>query len=178
MASPQRNTNADFASGAIRTEAPSAWWVLPVLLALIVAVVAAVGWRQRMPDNSQVGANHPPRDASAPPAPRPEGQTVSLAIDFGNGARREFAALPWRDGATIADVMTVAQAFRPAITFVQQGEGDAAFLTAIDGVATEGAGGRYWQILVNDEPINDSFGVHELVAGDRVLWRYGVGNVE
>ncbi|MCA9235549.1 MAG: DUF4430 domain-containing protein [Planctomycetales bacterium] len=174
MTSDQASPDDKLSAGAIRAGRDGGGWALPALLAALVGVIATIGWIQR---NDQ-----PPGDSSPPhgqlaaeawtPTPRPTGATVSLTIDFGNGARRQFDALPWHSGATIADAMQAARAFRPGIAYVQQGEGAAAFVTALEGVESEGAGGRYWQILVNDEPINESMGAHAIEAGDRILWRF------
>ncbi|MAT69199.1 MAG: hypothetical protein CMJ58_06700 [Planctomycetaceae bacterium] len=167
MADERNATAAEMSAGAVRRSDAGAWWALPALLAVLIVAVAAIGWRQSPRDGDTSAAG-----TEQAPTPRPNGETVSLTVEFGNGASRDFAALPHRPEMTIADAMAAARNFRPGLTFVQQGEGAAAFLTAIDGVTSESAGGRYWQILVNGEPINDSFGAHRVAPGDRILWRY------
>ena len=96
--------------------------------------------------------------------------TKSLAIDFGNGARREFAALPWSDGLTLGKLMREARDFRPGIRYTQRGEGDMAFLTALEGVANDKAAGRYWFYEVDGQRGEVSFEVQPLEAGAKVLW--------
>ena len=172
MTADPLRTDAAFAGGAVRTVDAERWWALPLMLALLVGVVAAFGF---WTTGGQFPNTRRP-DAQIVPSPSPQGDSVSLAIDFGNGARREFAALPWRPQMTVADLMEAAREFRPGIAYEQQGTGAGAFLTALEGVAGEGAGGRWWQYLVNARPANDSFGVHELNPGDRVLWRFAAGD--
>jgi hypothetical protein len=107
------------------------------------------------------------------PAPRSAGKTVALTIDFGNGATREFAALPWRDGMTLADLMEVARHFRPSITYTQKGTGAQAFLTALEGVAQQANQGNFWFYQINGKRGIRSFGIQPLLPGDRVLWTFG-----
>jgi hypothetical protein len=110
------------------------------------------------------------------PAPRPTGEVVSLTIDFGNGARREFAALPYAQGMTLGDLMDQARTFRPPVVFTQQGEGESAFLTSLEGVANEtGANGRYWLYSVDGRHGEVSFAVQSLAAGVAVLWEFRRG---
>lgn len=110
------------------------------------------------------------------PSPRPTGETVSLTIDFGNGARREFAALPYKQGMTLGELITQAREFRPPINFTTQGEGDMAFLTSLEGVANEtGASGRYWVYSVDDRRGEVSFAVQSLAAKSEVLWEFRRG---
>lgn len=104
------------------------------------------------------------------PAPRPEGQTVSMTIDFGNGARREFDALPWTEGLTLGQLMRRMADFRPALAYTQKGEGEMGFLTSLEGVANDGASGRYWFYAVDDDRGQASFDIQPLQPGARVLW--------
>ncbi|MBX3433838.1 MAG: DUF4430 domain-containing protein [Pirellulales bacterium] len=177
MAADPSRTDAALVGGAVCGVDAERWWALPLMLALLVGVVAAIGfWTAggQFPNTIR-----PDAEADRAPivlSPSPQGASASLAIDFGNGARREFAALPWRPQMTVADLMEAAREFRPGIVYEQQGTGAGAFLTALEGVAGEGAGGRWWQYLVNGRPANDSFGVHQLNAGDRVLWRFAAGD--
>ena len=172
--------DGQFASGATRPIESARWWALPVMLAVLVAAVAAAGWLRRQRDvrgeNEQptTSANDFAENSSTGWTPRdaPVGEAVGLSIDFGNGARREFDALPWQAGMTVADLMNAAREFRPEIAFRHQGEGASALLTSLEGVGGEGPGGRYWLYWVNDEPAHDSFGIHPLKPGDRVLWRF------
>ncbi len=119
------------------------------------------------PTSAARGANS---TESWTPSPQPQGQTVSLTIDFGNGARREFDALPWTEGLTLGELMRRAAAFRPGVTYAQRGEGPMAFLTSLEGVANEGGGGRYWFYAVNDRRGETSFAVQPLEPGAHVEW--------
>ena len=67
---------------------------------------------------------------------------------------------------TVRDLLNAA----PGLSISQQGSGASAFLTKIDGVANEGAGGRNWMYSVNGQRADRSFAVYELQPGDHVLW--------
>jgi hypothetical protein len=104
--------------------------------------------------------------------PTAAGETVALEIDFGNGARREFAALPYRDGMMVGDALRLARDFGPGLAFTHQGEGELSFLTSFDGVANQGPGGRFWLYQVDGERADVSYEVQPLAAGQRVLWQF------
>jgi hypothetical protein len=101
------------------------------------------------------------------------GETVSLAIDFGDN-RRTFEALPWREGMTVRDALAAAGHTTAGLKFSEQGSGEAAFLTQIDGVANEGASGRNWTFTVNGKFGDRSFAIFPLRPGDEVLWSFRV----
>ena len=63
--------------------------------------------------------------------------------------------------------MTVADLFGKAsgIEVIQKGSGQSAFLTAVDGVANEGADGNNWTYAVNGQSGDRSFAVYELQPG-------------
>ena len=77
-------------------------WVFPALLAivLLVAVAIPVGSRWGL----EVGGTAKKTGPWSPSA-EPQGATVALEIDFGNGARKRIDALPWRTGMNVADLM-------------------------------------------------------------------------
>jgi hypothetical protein len=95
-------------------------------------------------------------------------EKVLLSINFGDG-RLESTAVEWRDGMTVADVLQQ----EPRISLVTNGSGESAFLTALDGVANQGAGGRNWTYTVNGKFADRSFAVYELQPNDHVLWTFG-----
>jgi hypothetical protein len=145
-------------------------WTMPIVL---VAGAALVGTWLLLAEAAR-RPQAPAREGAAAenwtPEARPEGETVSLEIDFGNGARREFAALPWSEGLTLGRLMREASNFRPAIRYSQDGEGKMAFLTSLEGVANDNGGGRYWFYEVDGQPGEVSFEVRPLEAGAKVLW--------
>lgn len=147
-------------------------WALPAVLAAAAALFAVLLFARPGVDGASTSnpADGGATTANWTPAPRPEGQTVSLTIDFGNGARREFDALPWTEGLTLGKLMRQAARFRPSLTYSQKGEGEMAFLTSLEGVANAGAGGRYWFYAVNDARGEVSFEIQPLQPDDRVLW--------
>jgi hypothetical protein len=107
-------------------------------------------------------------EAWTPPA-SPEAETVSLAVDFGNGSHRSFD-LPWSAGMTVGDLLQLARDLRPGLQFTQQGADKLAMLTSLDGVGNGTADGRFWLYEVNGKSGEVSFAVQPVAAGDRVLW--------
>ena len=102
--------------------------------------------------------------------PVPQGPTVSLAIDFGNGAKRQFTGLEWYEQMTVGELMSTASRRSPGLDFEVRGSGEMTLLTSLDGVANGEGNGRYWLYEVNGLPAQVSFAVQPLGAGDRVLW--------
>jgi hypothetical protein len=151
----------------------NSWTLLLVLTAaMAVTSVILVAFRDRPTEQGSPAA----RDHGSPGAwtPAPDSQTaaVALEIDFGNGARREFAALRWSSGMTVADVMKLAASFRPGLSYSQQGSGAGAYLTSVDGVTAEASIGRFWIYEINGKSGKVSFAIQPLAAGDRVLWAF------
>jgi len=152
-------------------------WVFPALLAvvLLVTVVIAIGNRQ-----PETGGAAPGGTGHWTPSAEPLGDTVALEIDFGNGARKHIAALPWQAGMTVEQVMTAAHDFRPGIEFTQIGGGASGLLTSIDGLKNEGAGGRNWRYRVQDQQGDRygevSFCLEPVTPGMSVLWEFAAGD--
>lgn len=151
-------------------------WRLPVLLGLVLVGLVIYGNSAKNPADKANNRDEPAGSSARPdgsaPSPRPQGDTVELAIDFGNGASRQFAALPWRAGMTVADLLAEARRFRPAVMFSQQGEGKSAFLVSIDRLANQPGTGGHWLYKVNGKQAEKSFGIQPLQPGDRVLWMF------
>jgi hypothetical protein len=148
-------------------------WTLPLVLAASLAITAMLlmGFRQEVGVGPRAGGSQEAKPSWSRP-PDAQAETVALKIDFGNGAEREFAALPWRRGMTVADLMKEAAKFFPGIRYSQQGEGAMALLTSLDGVANGTPADRFWLYEINGQPGTVSFAVYELSAGDRVLWAF------
>lgn len=142
---------------------------------MLAVCLAAASWLLMSVRNdpgaprSDAGAKE---QATAWTPPATAGETVALEIDFGNGARREYAALPYHDGMTVGDAMRLARDFRPGLPFTHQGEGELSFLTSLDGVANQGVGGRFWLYQIDGERADVSYEVKPLRAGQRVLWQF------
>ena len=148
-----------------------AWWRLPLLLALVLGAVVALNGR-----GIRVGEDAPGPVGVAPAADgKPSGEKVSLEIDFGDEGERKAYAVAWREGLTVADALTAVRGRTndaSPVTFAVQGSGPSAFLTALGGVANEGAGGANWTYSVNGQRADRSFAVYELQPGDQVLWSF------
>jgi hypothetical protein len=149
------------------------------LLAVVAGVALALqGWQAWTARDAQVeGVVEGVVDAGAagPPSSPVEGPSVSVEIDFGNGVRYEYAALPWFEGMTVGDALDAAAAARPAIAFREQGTGAGAFLDALGGIANEGADRRNWLYRVDGRPGEVSYRVAPLQPGMRVLWSFAAG---
>jgi hypothetical protein len=170
------------------------YWLLPILLCLMLVGMLLLGqpwlpqgspWlpqgikrsEERGLDKEEIAASTTSHSTASHgewlPSARPSGQTVALTIDFGNGAKREFSALPWRNGMTVADLMEAAHHFRPPITYTQKGIGAQAFLTSLEGVAHQTSQGNFWFYEINGKRGIRSFGIQPLLSSDRVLWIFG-----
>lgn len=150
---------------------------LPLVLLIAVAVVGGLLIAYRPASPPAVPHAAPAADSSDAgwtPAPQPEGETVSLAVDFGNGARRTWT-LPWAEGMTVERLMQRARDFRPGIAFEQRGEGKMTFLTSLEGVANESGHGRYWLYSIDGRDAKVSFAIQPVAAGAVVLWEFRRG---
>jgi hypothetical protein len=141
----------------------SAWWRLPLLLAIVLAAILAYQYR---PGREQSAAQPNAPIAEEPIAP--SAQQVQLNIDFGDGRAPLSATASWRDGMTVADLLHSA----PDVRTETQGDGASTFLNVLNGLANEGGGGRNWLYRVNGKHADRSFAVYELQPGDQVLWTY------
>jgi len=151
---------------------PSGGWVFPVLLLLVLGVAVWIAQRES-PNKAKSEAGSLVITAWTP-SPQPEGETVGLMVDFGNGASKHFTDLPWQSGMTLEKLMHIATDFRPGIAFSQQGSGELGFLVSLDGLENQGAGGRNWQYRVNGEHGQMSFCLQPLEPGDQVLWGFAL----
>ena len=157
----------------------SPWWVLPILLACVLAGVVGSRSLFHRPGGLTGPSDSPEGRISVSgyekgwqPTPPVTGESASLTIDFGNGVQRHFDAIPWQADMTVLDLLETAVHFRPGITFGKVGEGESTFLTSIDGLATDRRERHFWQYWVNDQRADRSCGVFRLQAGDRVLWKF------
>ena len=140
------------------------WWRLPLLLGLVLAAIVwsrVRGLREGSPEKNT--------DLPAPVANGVPQEKVKLAIDFGGGRQKNFDAVAWRGGMTVADAMNASS----EVKITQKGSGQSAFVTSIDGVENQGADGQNWTYSVNGQVADRSYAVFELKPGDRVLWTFG-----
>lgn len=157
----------------------SPWWVLPILLACVLAGVVGSRSLFHRPGGLTGPSDSPEGRISVSgyekgwqPTPPVTGESASLTVDFGNGVQRHFDAIPWQADMTVLDLLETAVHFRPGITFGKVGEGESTFLTSIDGLATDRRERHFWQYWVNDQRADRGCGVFRLQAGDRVLWKF------
>jgi len=143
--------------------------MFPALLVVVLAATAGIAMLGPSATRS-VPRQSAPTEWS--PSVRPQGETVELTIDFGNGAKRQFDTLPWREGMTCELLLQEAVRYRPGIQFTQQGKGETGFLLSIEGLKNQGASGRNWMYQVNDHRAATSFCLQKLEPGDHVLWTF------
>jgi Domain of unknown function (DUF4430) len=145
-------------------------WRLPLLLAIVLVAMVVMqtsGLRQI------ISSNHadPNAATSEPSAGATTGQTVQLVIQFADGnERHDF--IPWHDGMTVENLLASASRLPKGIHFAQQGSGESALLTEINGAANEGGSGRNWTYSVNGQEADRSFAIYQLHPGDHVLWTF------
>lgn len=142
------------------------------MLAVSLALASWLLMTVRDTPQGASGVSSAAEQASPWTPPAASAETVALEIDFGNGARREYAALPYREGMTVGDALRLARDFGPGLPFTHQGEGELSFLTSLDGVANQGPGGRFWLYQVDGRRADVSYEVQPLAAGERVLWQF------
>ncbi len=104
------------------------------------------------------------------PAAEPK-PSVTLVVDYGDGASIHFKDLKWTAGMTAFDALVAGRAHRHGITFTQKGTGSSTLITKIGDLANEGSG-KNWLYSVNDKPGEESAAIHEIKADDTVLWRF------
>lgn len=142
--------------------------VVFVGLTCLVAALAATG---RASGRSQ---NRPVDQPVA--APIPAAASVSLTIDYKDGARKVFAALPHSADMTVLDVLNLAARHPHGITYISSGSGESAFVKQIDDLKNQGGGAkaRNWQFLVNGNVGTRGAGATRLKPGDGVVWDFDV----
>jgi hypothetical protein len=146
---------------------------LPLFLAILLAAIL-------LANRSEIRFTSPPVDGGQAPQPvvaATSDRTVSLVVEFGDGQRRDWTDVPWRDGMTVADVLATAAASSAGepFSYSQANSGASAFLTEMSGAANEGAAGRNWTYQVNGKHADRSFAVYVLQPGDQVLWKFDTG---
>jgi hypothetical protein len=142
---------------------------LPLMLALLLAVII-LGRSATRQQNATFG---PANAGSATPeaAPVIAGKSVTLVIQSPDGnVRHDFLA--WQDGMTVADLLVAASHLPKGIQFSQQGAGEAALLTEINGDTNQGGNGKNWTYSVNGTEADRSFAIYKLEPGDHVLWTF------
>jgi hypothetical protein len=142
----------------------NSWWRLPLLLGLVLAAIVWSRTHALREAPGDKGVEMPAIIAASDPRPK-----VALSLDFGGGRRIAFSAIAWRDGMTVADLISA----WPNIAINQKGAGESAFVTSIDDVENQGVDGKNWTYRVNDQMADRSFAVYKLKPGDHVLWTFG-----
>jgi hypothetical protein len=130
-----------------------------VLAAILLSQVASIRTTTFWPTGSPVVVD-PEAHAT---------QSVLLTINFGDGRPLQNEVANWHEQMTVADLLQQ----EPRVSLRTQGSGELLFLTDLNGVSNEGAGGRNWTYSVNGQPADRSLAVYELRPNDHVLWTFG-----
>jgi Domain of unknown function (DUF4430) len=145
-------------------------WRLPLMLALLLAVIV-LAKSSGLHQNISTHHGDPSETISGPSPAAPTGQTVTLAIRFADGnERHDYVA--WRADMTVEDLLSAASRLPKGVQFAQQGSGESALLTEINGIANQGSGARNWTYSVNGQEADRSFAIYKLQPGDHVLWTF------
>ncbi len=147
-------------------------WTFPLLLVCLLLGMAWLAVRGKSGDSGTRWPAAGPQAVAWTPSPPVQGASVELKIDFGNGVQKRFAALRWQPGMTVEQVLQEASTFRPGISYQQQGQQAGGFLTALDGLSNEGAGGRNWKFEVDGQHAQMSFCLQPVPSGGHVLWKF------
>jgi hypothetical protein len=140
----------------------NSWWRLPLLLAIVLAAIVLM--LRRAPEPVRRSPQISPENVAADP----NAQSVRLAINFGDDREPMSLESHWHKGMTVADLLNS----QPRISVASTGSGTSTFLTSLNGITNEGAGGRNWTYRVNDKHADRSFAVYELQPNDQVLWTF------
>jgi hypothetical protein len=130
------------------------------MVLIAVLLVRNIGVRNSTSVDTSPAASAPSDTASA--------KSVTLVVQSNSGYEPESNTVRWRPGMTIGDLMNA----DPRTSLQSQGSGASAFITSINGVANEGAGGRNWMYSVNGKRGDKSYALFELQPGDHVLWSF------
>lgn len=99
---------------------------------------------------------------------------VSLTIEFGDGAKKRFPAIPWEQDMTVFDTLEWAADQPDGIRFEHRGQGALALVDQIDDLKNGGGNGKNWIFRVNGKLANSSCGVSRIAAGDEISWKFDV----
>ncbi|MAD80769.1 MAG: hypothetical protein CMJ50_08000 [Planctomycetaceae bacterium] len=97
--------------------------------------------------------------------------TVQVIIDYGDGVKKHFHQIKWKDKMTVQDVTVAASKHPRGIQIKQRGKKATAFLSQIDDLANNPRG-RSWIYRVNGKQADRSFGICLVQTGDIVTWSY------
>ncbi len=141
--------------------------VLPLILAGCGEGPARTAAQEPAKQTAPVAGQNPPAAEAT--------KTIQLVIDYGDGVRKSFAALPWHEKMTIRGVLDEARAHSHGISYVARGSGEEAMLTKLDDLENQlGEKAKDWTYDVNDRQGDKSFDAWEVRPGDVILWKFGV----
>ena len=99
-------------------------------------------------------------------------KSVELTVDYGDGAEKRFAKVPWKDGMTVLDSLIWASKHPHGIKLKYRGKKSLALVGQIDDLKNAGGGGKNWIFYVNKKLADKGCGAAKLRPSDRILWRF------
>lgn len=88
-------------------------------------------------------------------------RTITLTIDYGNGAQKSFAGIPWQQPDGILEVLKAASSISPGLVYETHGGGftrggqQPISIASIDGVAA--GQDKQWLVWVNNQLTGSKF---------------------
>ena len=104
----------------------------------------------------------------------PKQATISVIIDYGDGAELHLPALKWRRDLTVLGALQATSKHPHGVEFRSRGSGAYTLVTQIGDLKNEGAEdrGRNWIYRVNGKKADVGVGAYELRPADTILWRF------
>ena len=97
--------------------------------------------------------NEPQADPITPPS-KTTGNTISLTIDYSNGAQKSFNNIPCQQSVTVLDVLAQMQSAKPGLQyefspeFTDRAGREVGRIISIDGVTAE-SDQQHWLVWIN-----------------------------
>ena len=146
---------------------------LPLLCIGLAMVVALGKSRPAAAESTPLAALAPAASSAPKPAAAP--LPVRVVIDFGDHSEKHFTKIDFTADMSAFDALRAAQSHPRGIRIQHSGNGETAFIKAIDDLANDrgpGEGHRFWQFSVNDKYAEVGCGSAKLKPGDTVRWFY------
>lgn len=98
-------------------------------------------------------------------------KTVTLTVDYGDGVKKVFSEIPWKEKLTVFAALEEAVKHPRGVKVKTTGRGSTTMVIAIDELTNTGSE-RNWLFRVNGDLGDRSSALVELAPGDAVLWQF------
>jgi len=96
---------------------------------------------------------------------------ISMQLDFQGQGENLNLEIEAPKTASVFELLQIARS-QGELEFESIGSGKLAFVTSINGIENEKAGGSNWVFFVNDQLGNTGSGDYKLNESDKVLWKF------